>query len=418
MLAFARDLRDKHVRMITLDDITRARAAIRDFIVPTPCHPSRTLSAILGAKIFLKFENQQFTASFKERGALNKLLSLTPDEQARGVIAASAGNHAQGVAYHAARAGIRATIVMPETAPQVKVAAVRAFGAEVTLHGRTFTAAAALVPDLVSSRGLTPVPPYDDPYVIAGQGTIALEMLESAPGLDTLLVPVGGGGLISGIAIAAKALRPDIRVVGVQTEFYPGMAVAMGFAPDPMTKGGASVAEGIAVDTPGRLTTPIVKALVDDVLVVHESAIEDSIALLLEIEKTLCEGAGAVGIAAMKERRDLFAGRNVGVILSGGNIDINVLSASLQRSLMRRGRIVRLAVTTLDASGSLADVARVIADAGGNIRHVGHDRIFANRGAKSATITFEIETPDAGGGSRIRDALLAKGMAVTVAAPA
>lgn len=403
--------------MVTLDDICRAHDAIRDAIVPTPCHVSRTLSAILGANVWLKFENQQFTASFKERGALNKLLSLTPDERARGVVAVSAGNHAQGVAYHAARAGVRATIVMPQTAPLVKVAAVRALGAEVILHGHTFAQAATAVPDLVAMRGLTAIPPYDDPQIIAGQGTIALEMLEAAPALDTLVVPVGGGGLIAGVAIAAKALRPDIRVVGVQTEFYPAMAVSMGHAPDAHSAG-ISVAEGIAVETPGALTTPIVRRFVDEVLVVHESAIEDAIAQLLEIEKTLCEGAGAVGIAAIKERPDLFADRNVGVILSGGNIDINVLSSALQRSLMRRGRIVRLAVTTLDASGSLADVARIIADAGGNIRHVGHDRIFANRGAKSATITFEIETPDEGGGTRIRDALLAKGVSVTVAAPA
>ena len=404
--------------MITLDDIEWARRALRDAIVPTPCHLSRTLSAILGANVWLKFENQQFTASFKERGALNKLLSLTPEDGARGVVAVSAGNHAQGVAYHAARAGIATTIVMPQTAPLVKVAAVRAFGVEVILHGRSFAEAAALVPDLVATRGLTSIPPYDDPHVIAGQGTIGLEMLEAAPELDTLVVPVGGGGLVAGVAIAAKALRPDIRIIGVQTESYPAMAVLMGHAPDVRSAGGASVAEGIAVETPGALTTPIVRQFVDEMLVVHESTIEDAIALLLEIEKTLCEGAGAVGIAAIKERPDLFAGRNVGVILSGGNIDINVLSSALQRSLMRRGRIVRLAVTTLDASGSLADVARIIADAGGNIRHVGHDRIFANRGAKSATITFEIETPDEGGGTRIRDALLAKGMSVTVAAQA
>ena len=404
--------------MTTLDDIRRAQVAIRDAIVLTPCQPSRTLSAILGANVWLKFENQQFTASFKERGALNKLLSLTADERARGVVAVSAGNHAQGVAYHAARAGIATTIVMPQTAPLVKVAAVRALGAQVMLHGRSFAEAAAIVDELVATRGLTPVPPYDDPDIIAGQGTIALEMLEAAPELDTFVVPVGGGGLIAGVAIAAKALRPDIRIIGVQTEFYPAMAALMGHAPDVRSAGGASVAEGIAVETPGALTTPIVRQFVDDMLVVRESSIEDAIALLLEIEKTLCEGAGAVGIGAIKERPDLFAGRNVGVILSGGNIDINVLSASLQRSLMRRGRIVRLAVTTLDASGSLAEVARIIADAGGNIRHVGHDRIFANRGAKSATITFEIETPDEGGGIRIRDALLAKGMSVTVAAQA
>ena len=403
--------------MVTPGDIERARERIRAAILPTPCLPSRTLSAMLGANVVLKFENHQFTASFKERGALNKLLLLSKSERGRGVVAASAGNHAQGVAYHAGRLGIAATIVMPETAPVVKVSAVRAFGAEVILRGRTFSDAASAAAALAEERELTSVPPYDDPDIVAGQGTVALEMLDAAPELDTMLVPVGGGGLLAGSAIAAKARKPGIRVVGVQTEFFPAMAVATGRHAARADAGGASVAEGIAVETPGRLTTDIVKTNADDIVVVRESAIEDAIALLLEIEKTLCEGAGAVGIAALSEKRAMFAGRNVGVILSGGNIDINVLSAALQRSLMRRGRVVRLAVTTLDASGALADVARIIADAGGNIRQVGHDRTFANTGAKSATITFEIETPDEGGGTRIRDALLAKGMVVTAGEP-
>ncbi len=403
--------------MVTLADIEAARERIRDAIVPTPCLPSRTLSAMLGANVVLKFENHQFTASFKERGALNKLLLLSADERARGVIAASAGNHAQGLAYHAGRLGIAATIVMPQTAPVVKVSAVRAFGAEVILRGRTFSDAAVAAADLAEERNLASVPPYDDLDIVAGQGTVALEMLDASPELDTILVPVGGGGLLAGVAIAAKARKPGIRVIGVQTEFFPAMAVACGRHAAPSGPAGASVAEGIAVETPGRLTTDIIKTTVDDIVVVRESAIEDAIALLLEIEKTLCEGAGAVGIAALSEKRAQFVGRNVGVILSGGNIDINVLSAALQRSLMRRGRVVRLAVTTLDASGALADVARIIADAGGNIRQVGHDRTFANTGAKSATITFEIETPDEGGGTRIRDALREKGMVVTAGEP-
>ena len=403
--------------MVTLTDIEHARERIRGTIMATPCLPSRTLSSLLGANVILKFENHQFTASFKERGALNKLLSLSLDERRRGVIAASAGNHAQGLAYHADRLGIAATIVMPETAPVVKVSAVRAFGAEVILCGRTFSEAAAAAGALAAERQVTMVPPYDDPLVIAGQGTVALEMLQAAPNLDVILVPVGGGGLLAGVAIAAKALKPGLRVVGVQTEFFPAMAVATGRHPAQNTTGGASVAEGIAVETPGVLTTALIKAHVDDIIVVHESAIEDAIALLLEIEKTLCEGAGAVGIAALSEKRAQFAGQTVGVVLSGGNIDINVLSASLQRALMRRGRVSRLAVTTLDVSGALADVARIIADAGGNIRQVGHDRTFANTGAKSATITFEIETPDEGGGARVREALRARGMVVTAADP-
>ena len=396
---------------VTLEDIVRARATIADSILDTPCLRSQTLSTILRADVWLKFENHQFTASFKERGALNKLLSLDAAQRARGVVAASAGNHAQGLAYHAARLGIAATLVMPETAPLVKIAAVRAFGATVLLRGRTFADAAAAIPDIIAARGLVPVPPYDDTQVIAGQGTIALEMLEAVPTLDTLVVPVGGGGLLAGVATAAKALRPDLRVVGAQTEFFPGMAIATGrHAGVPL--GGPSVAEGIAVMVPGRLTTAVAMALADEIVVVRESAIEDAVALLLEVEKTLCEGAGAVGIAAMSERPDLFVGATVGVILSGGNIDINVLSTALQRSLMRRGRIIRLAVTTLDASGSLADVARVIAEAGGNIRRVGHDRVFANSGAKSATIVFEVETADDGGGTRIHAALHAQGFIV------
>jgi threonine dehydratase len=400
--------------MITLDDIKAAQAAIRGAIVPTPCLWSQTLSSILGAEIFLKFENQQFTASFKERGALNKLLALTPDEWARGVIAASAGNHAQGLAYHASRAGVHAVIVMPRHAPEVKIRAVRNFGAEAVLHGRNFDEAAQFAHILAGERGLTLVHPFDDPLVIAGQGTIALEMLAAVPDLDVLLVPVGGGGLIAGIATAAKALRPQIDIIGVQSEFFPAMAVATGHSCDPRVIGGASVAEGIAVEAPGRLTSAIVERLVDDMLVVHESTIEDAIAMLLEIEKTLCEGAGAVGIAALMEQPARFVGRRIGVVLSGGNIDIHVLSAALERSLMRRGRIVRLAVTTLDASGSLAEIARVIADASGNIRQVGHDRIFTNRGAKSATITFEIELADESGAETIRKSLEAKGMTVTL----
>jgi threonine dehydratase len=379
----------------TLADIKAAHAAIRGEIVRTPTLLSQTLSGILGCRLRLKFENLQFTSSFKERGALNRLLRLTPEERSRGVVAASAGNHAQGLAHHAERLGITAVIVMPETAPNVKIKAVRGFGAEVILKGRTFADAAAELPRLIAERGLILTPAFDDPAIIAGQGTIGIEMLEVAPDLDTLVVPIGGGGLISGIAIAAKAVKPSIRIVGVQSELYPGMAAALGHAEGRPGAGAASsIAEGIAVKEPGLITQAVCARLVDEIVVVRESAIEDAVAMLLEIEKSVVEGAGAAGVAAILERPEMFAGREVGTVLCGGNIDLPILSAVLQRTLVRKGRRVRLSVTVLDSVGALSKITAVIARGGGNIVSVDHERIFGDHDAKSAEIVFDLELED------------------------
>ncbi|MGL4240709.1 MAG: threonine ammonia-lyase [Beijerinckiaceae bacterium] len=396
---------------VTFADIEAAHAAIRRELVRTPTLMSRTLSDILGCKLWLKFESLQFTASFKERGALNRLLQLTPEERERGVVAASAGNHAQGLAHHAQRLGIKAVLVMPETAPAVKIKAVRGFGAEVILKGQTFADAAAELPRLIAERGLVLVPAFDDPAIIAGQGTIGIEMLEVQRDLDTLVVPIGGGGLISGIAIAAKAIKPEIRIVGVQSELYPGMAHALGHT-DRRPGASASIAEGIAVKEPGGLTREICARLVDEIVVVRESSIEDAVAMLLEIEKSVIEGAGAAGVAAILEHPQLFAGRRVGAVLCGGNIDLSVLSSVLQRTLVRKGRRVRLAVTVLDSVGALAKIAGVIAASGGNIVSVTHERVFGDHDAKSAEIVFDIELEDRKDLARITGDLTAFGMQV------
>jgi threonine dehydratase len=396
---------------VTLSDIRAAHAAIRGEIVRTPTLRSQTLSVILGCQLWLKFESLQFTASFKERGALTRLLQLTPEERARGVVAASAGNHAQGLAHHAQRLGIKAVIVMPETAPSVKIKAVKGFGAEVILKGRTFADAAAELPALIAARGLVLVPAFDDPGIIAGQGTIGIEMLEVERDLDTLVVPIGGGGLIAGVAIAAKAMKPDIRIVGVQSEHYPGMAAALGRRKG-RAGGASSIAEGIAVKEPGQLTREICARLVDDIIVVKESSIEDAIAMLLEIEKSVIEGAGAAGVAAILERPEMFAGRKVGTVLCGGNIDLSVLSAVLQRTLVRKGRRVRMAVTVLDSVGALAKIAGVIARGGGNIVNVTHERVFGDHDAKSAEIVFDMELEKRGDLRAITSRLRAMGMEV------
>lgn len=378
----------------TVDDVYQAALRIAPWIVKTPFVYSKTLSQKLGAEVWLKFENLQFTASFKERGALNKILTLSAAERERGVIAASAGNHAQGVAYHAAQNGITATIVMPESTPNMKVERVREHGARVVLAGADFAAAASEMRRLAAAEGLTLVHPFDDPAVIAGQGTLALEMLQAEPSLDTLLVPIGGGGLMAGCALAARALNPAIRLVGVQSALYPGMACATGRYPGPVPTG-STVAEGIAVIEPGQLTRQIVGALVDEVVVVDESAIEQAIALLLGVEKTLCEGAGAAGIAAMLARPELFAGRKVGVVLSGGNIDTRVLVSVLQRHLTRTGRMVRIRVELPDRPGSLAQLTTIIADHGGNIYELCHERFAAASLAKESAVTIDVELRDA-----------------------
>jgi len=376
--------------MITLDHVREAAAAIRGSVVETPCIVSRTLSGITGAEVWLKFENLQFTAAFKERGALNKLRTLTDAQRAAGVLAVSAGNHAQAVAYHAQRLGLRATIVMPRFTPHIKVERTRGFGAEVILSGETFDEARCAGLGIAAERGATLVHPYDDPLVIAGQGTIALEMLAAAPQLETLVVPVGGGGMIAGIAVAAKALQPGIEIVGVETSGFPAVHCALhGRA---ATFAGSTIAEGIAVKEPGALTLPIIREHVADVLLVEDGDIEQAIVQLLEIEKTVVEGAGAAGLAALLRHRDRFRGRKVGVVLSGGNIDPLVLSDIIERGLVRSGRLVRLRVEMRDLPGALARVTACLADANANIEEVHHQRAFTDLPVLSAEVEFVLQT--------------------------
>ncbi len=378
---------------VTLDDIKHAAAVIKGAVERTPCHRSRTLSQLTGAEVYLKFENLQFTASFKDRGALNKLLSLTPTERKAGVIAMSAGNHAQGVAYHAARLGIPATIVMPETAPYVKVKHTKGHGARVVQKGMTLADCDEVAHEIAAKEGLTFVHPYDDDRIIAGQGTVALEMLEDFPELDTLVVPIGGGGLISGIAIAAKALKPSIRIVGVETELYPSMHHALkGGTP---VAGGQSIAEGIAVKNVGARTKEICARLIDELLLVSEESIERAIALLLSIEKTVVEGAGAAGFAALLQHPATFAGRKVGLVLCGGNIDPRLLSNVIMRELQREGRVLTIAIDIEDRPGILAKVATLVGDAGGNIIEVAHNRMLTDMPAKGAELRVSMETRDA-----------------------
>jgi threonine dehydratase len=394
---------------LTLSDIRLAAARISSALVRTPTRHSRTLSGIAGCEVWLKFENRQFTASFKERGALNKLLTLDDDEKRRGVAAMSAGNHAQGVAYHAGRLGIPATIVMPENTPFTKVKHTRDFGARVILHGADLKQATLAARALAEQEGLTFVHPYDDPLVIAGQGTLALEMLEDVPQLDALVVPVGGGGLISGVAVAAKGVKPDIEIYGAQSELYPAMAAAIEGRPVEESPAAQTIAEGIAVKQPGVLTTSIVKKLVRDILVVREAGIEHALAMILEIEKTLVEGAAAAGFAAVLENRDLFAGRRVGIVMSGGNIDMRLLSNLILRELSREGRILTLEVAIEDRPGALARVASAVGEAGGNILEVSHNRMMTGISAKSATLGMVIEARDDAHGADIRAALQAAG---------
>lgn len=375
---------------VTIDDVRAAAAAISGSVLDTPCLHSRTLSAITGAQVSIKFENLQFTASFKERGALVKLLSLTADQRAQGVIAASAGNHAQGVAHHAQRLGIPAVIVMPRHTPYVKVESTQAFGAEIVLEGENFDEAYTGARRLMQERGLHFIHPYDDEKVIVGQGTLALEMLATRPGLEVLVVPVGGGGLIAGIAIAAKSLNPEIEIIGVQTMRFPSMYCAFkGTLPQ---FGSNTIAEGIAVKEPGRLTLPIVRQLVDDVVLVDEGDIEQSIVMLLEIEKTVAEGAGAAGLAALLRYPARFAGRNVGLVLCGGNIDPLMLVSIIERGMARSGRLVRLSVEIRDVPGMLAQVTACLARANANIEEVFHQRTFTNLSAQAAELEFVVQT--------------------------
>jgi len=397
---------------VTLQDVQAAAARIKGAVVHTPCLRSETLSRIAKADVWLKFENLQFTASFKERGALNTLLQLTPEERKRGVIAMSAGNHAQGVAYHAGRLGIPATIVMPSFTPNMKVTHTRGHGAKVVLLGDTLAEAATEAHRLAAAERLVFVHPYDDPRIIAGQGTIALEMLHDVPDLDTLVAPVGGGGMIAGCAVAARGLKPDLKVIGVETTSYSAMRQLLGN--EPVTAGGDTIAEGIAVRDIGKLPLALCRALLEKVVSVDEVAIERAIALLLEVEKTVVEGAGATGLAALLAYPELFHGRKVGLVLSGGNIDTRLLASVLLRGLVRDVRIVRLRLMIGDAPGQLARVTTVIGKLGGNIVEVQHQRLFGSVAAKSTELDVTVETRDRDHVRELVSALAAEGFKVRV----
>ena len=377
---------------VTWDDVMAAEARIKGAVERTPSTHSHTLSEILGCQVFVKFENLQFTAAFKERGALNKLLQLTDAERAAGVIAMSAGNHGQAVAYHAHRLGIDATIVMPSSTPFVKVQRCRELGARVVLAGEGLEGALAEVDRLVTSEGRVWVHPFDDPAVIAGQATCALELLTDFPDLDTLVVPVGGGGLLSGSAVTARHLVPDIELIGVQVERYQAMAAHFhGYATE---TGGSTLAEGIAAPWPGKITGPMLKALVDDIVTVTEDDVEAAINLLLEIEKVVLEGAGAAGIAALIAHRERFAGKRVGVLLTGGNVDPRLLASVIMRGLIRNGRLTRLHIDLPDVPGVLAAVTTLLGQAGANIVEIHHQRLFVDVSAKAAHVELTIETLD------------------------
>lgn len=375
---------------LTLEDVRAAALRLRGEVVETPCLHSRTLSALAGCEVYLKFENHQFTASFKERGALNKMAQLGAAERAAGVLAVSAGNHAQGVAYHAQRMGIPATIVMPRFAPAVKVENTRRFGATVVLEGDTFDDARAHGLALAQQRGCTVVHPYDDLAVAAGQGTVALEMLAQQPRIDTLVVSIGGGGLIAGMATAGAALQPGLQVYGVQTERFPAAWNALHDGHRESAQ--ATIADGIAVRVPGALTLPVIRERVRDVLLVGEGDIEEAILLLLEIEKTVVEGAGAVGLAALMKHREHFAGRHVGLVLSGGNIEPLVLAEIIERGMVRSGRLARLRLDVRDVPGALAEVATALGRLGANIDEVQHQRAFTSLSVERAQIEVVVQT--------------------------
>ncbi len=378
---------------ITLDDIRAAAARLEGHVERTPCRYSRTLSEITGAEVWVKFENLQFTAAYKERGALNKLLLLSDEERARGVIAASAGNHAQGLAYHGARLGVPVTIVMPKGTPFVKVEHTRQHGANVVIFGDTYDEAAAHAQQLREERNLTFVHPFDDYDVMAGQGTIALEMLEDVPDLEVLPVPIGGGGLISGVATAAKAIKPDIRIIGCEPAMFPSFTARMrGLNAE---AGGQTIAEGIAVREVGTKTYAIARPLIDDVLLLEEPYIERAVALYCNVEKTIAEGAGAASLAALLAYPERFRGKKCGLILCGGNIDTRLLASVLTRELVRAQRLVSLRIIGDDRPGLLATVSRVIGEMGGNIIEVAHNRLALDVPAKGAEFDIMIETRDA-----------------------
>ena len=403
----------KATELLTLDDVRAAAARIEGAVVRTPMLRSQTLSEISGADIWLKFENHQFTAAYKERGALNALLHLNEEQRARGVIAASAGNHSQGLSYHGRRLGVPVTIVMPQTTPSVKVMQTESVGGNVTLFGETFDEAYAHARELEEERGLTFVHPFDDPLVAAGQGTVALEMIEDKDDFDCLVVPIGGGGLMSGMATVARALKPDIEMVGVQAELYPSMYSAV--TGDERPCGGDTLAEGISVKAPGQFTRQIIAELVDDVLLVPEAALEHAVALLLQIEKTVVEGAGAAGLAAILSNPDKFRGKTVGLVLCGGNIDTRLLANVLLRDLARSGRLARLQIVLQDRPGALFKVMREFNEHNVNIIEIYHQRIFTTLPAKGLTAEIECEARDGEQIDRLVNSLRDKGYVVEMA---
>ncbi len=393
--------------MVTIADIEAARRTIAGHVLRTPELAAPPLSALTGADVFVKYENLQVTNSFKERGACVKLAALSAAERRRGVIAMSAGNHAQAVAYHARRLGIPATIVMPVTTPFVKIKATKALGATVVLDGETLTESQARAGAIANERNLVWVHPYDDPHIIAGQGTVALEMLEKVPDLDVLVVPVGGGGLIAGCAIAARALKPSIEIVGVESALYPSMWNALHQGNRPC--GGATLAEGIAVKNVGKLTFPIVRELVSDVLMVDELLIERAVNAFLTLQKTMAEGAGAAGLAAMLTEPERFRGRKVGLILCGGNIDPRILASIMVRELERADRIVSFRLTIPDRPGILGQIASRLGEFNANILSVDHHRLFLDVPAKGAKLDVTMETRDAAHADEIFRAFAADG---------
>lgn len=396
-----------------VDDVKAAAAAIDGAVVRTPTAHSDTLSSISGADVWVKFENFQYTASFKERGALNRLLALGSDECARGVVAMSAGNHAQAVAHHATRLSIPSTIVMPATTPANKISRTEDAGASVVVAGETLEAAAAIAHEIEVDSGLTFIAPYDDPLVVAGQGTCVLEMIEDGPDFDTLVVPVGGGGLFAGGCLAARDVSPATQLIGVQSELYPSMLQATGRNPSsPPDEWGPTIAEGIAVKTPGELTTQIISRHADDVVTVPESLIEEAIVRLLEIEKVVAEGAGAAGLAAVLHDRDRFAGRTVGIILSGANIDLRLLSSVIMRGLARTGRLYRFVIDVPDTPGALGALTATVGDAGGNIVDLWHHREFGVHSARVTEIELLVETRDQVNAQYLRDRLADAGYVV------
>ena len=378
--------------MLSLQDIAAARQRIAHKVRRTPCVESPALSELTGVKLYLKLENLQFTGSFKERGACNRLEVMSRAERAQGVVTASAGNHAQAVARHAARLGVSVTVVMPEATPLVKVTATRRFGANVILSGKSYDEAADFAAQIGQQRGLSYLHPFEDPFVIAGQGTVGSELLEDVPELDAIVVPVGGGGLIAGVACAVKETNPRVRVLGVESRRFPSMKHALESILPPSLPGGKTIADGIAVRRVGEIARELVRKYVDDIALVDEAEIAEAVLVLLEREKTVVEGAGAVGVAALLQHRFQLAGKSVAVVLSGGNIDVNLMARIIEHGLVKTGRLMRVVVTVPDVSGVLAQLTGVVADTRANVLELNHDRAFSGAELGETLIELVLET--------------------------